>query len=274
MPAAGRPVGMALPAGSVFKAGNAVLFDLDDTLADRDLARDRFFAFLLNTYFPDLKPEGAVWSERMDTLRGLDRAGRGSKTAIHDYLFGERPVHPVHPVRPVMPVRPVHPVRPVMPVRPVRPVMPVTAFIELMRSKIATYTSWADGAESLLRCLQARKHPMAVVTNGSKSQRDKIEALGASRYFEAVLVSGEVGIAKPDPRIFRQALSRLNAAPDRSVFVGDSMEHDIAGARNAGMMTVYIRKGKAENADDALCDLVVADLRELSDLVIGIDAIN
>lgn len=241
---------MALPAGSVFKAGNAVLFDLDDTLADRDLARDRFFAFLLNTYFPDLKPGGAPWSERMDTLRGLDRAGRGSKTAIHDYLFGERPV------------------------RPVRPVMPVTAFIELMRSKIATYTSWADGAESLLRCLQARKHPMAVVTNGSKSQRDKIEALGASRYFEAVLVSEELGIAKPDPRIFRQALSRLNAAPDRSVFVGDSMEHDIAGARNAGMMTVYIRKGKAKNADDALCDLVVADLRELSDLVIGIDAIN
>ncbi len=259
MPAAGRPVGMALPAGSVFKAGNAVLFDLDDTLADRDLARDRFFAFLLNTYFPDLKPEGAPWSERMDMLRGLDRAGRGSKTAIHDYLFGERPVRPV---------------RPVMPVRPVHPVMPVTAFIELMRSKIATYTSWADGAESLLRCLQARKHPMAVVTNGSKSQRDKIEALGASRYFEVVLVSEELGIAKPDPRIFRQALSRLNAAPDRSVFVGDSMEHDIAGARNAGMMTVYIRKGKAEDADDALCDLVVADLRELSDLVIGIDAIN
>ena len=152
--------------------------------------------------------------------------------------------------------------------------MPATAFVELMRSKIANYTSWAEGAESLLRCLQARKHPMAVVTNGSKSQRDKIEALGASRYFEAELVSGEVGIAKPDPRIFRQALSRLNTAPDRSVFVGDSMEHDIAGARNVGMMTVYIRKGKAENADDALCDLVVADLRELSDLVIGLGEVN
>lgn len=244
MPATGRSVGMARPAGSVFKAGNAVLFDLDDTLADRDRARDRFFSFLLNTYFPDLKPEGIPWSERMDMLRGLDRGGRGSKIAIHDYLFGERPV------------------------------MPARAFIELMRSRLATYTYWADGAESLLRCLQTRKHPMAVVTNGSESQRDKIEALEASRYFEAVLISGEVGIAKPDPRIFRQALSRLNAAPGQSVFVGDSMEHDIAGARNAGMMTVYIRKGKAEDPDDALCDLVVSDLRELSDLVIGLDACN
>ena len=242
MPATGSPVGMARPAGSVFKAGNAVLFDLDDTLADRDRARDRFFSFLLNTYFPDLKPEGTPWAERMDMLRGLDRGGRGSKVAIHDYLFGERPV------------------------------MPATAFVELMRSRLATYTSWADGAESLLRCLQTRKHPMAVVTNGSRSQRDKIEALEASRYFEAVLISGEVGIAKPDPRIFRQALSRLNAAPGQSVFVGDSMEHDIAGARNAGMMTVYIRKEEAEDPDDALCDLVVSDLRELSDLVIGLDA--
>ena len=244
MPATGRPVGMARPAGSVFKAGNAVLFDLDDTLADRERARDRFFSFLLNTYFPDLKPEGTPWAERMDMLRGLDRGGRGSKVAIHDYLFGKRPV------------------------------MPVTAFVELMRSRLATYTSWADGAESLLRCLQTRKHPMAVVTNGSESQRDKFEALEASRYFEAVFISGEVGIAKPDPRIFRLALSRLNAAPGRSVFVGDSLEHDIAGARSAGMMTVYIRKEEAEDPDDALCDLVVSDLRELSDLVIGLDACN
>ena len=233
MPAAGRPVGMARPAGSVFKAGNAVLFDLDDTLADRDRARDRFFTFLLTTYFPDLEPEGTPWSERMDMLRGLDRGGRGSKVAIHDYLFGERPV------------------------------MPATVFVELMRSRLATYTTWADGATTLLRCLQTRKHPMAVITNGSKSQRDKIEALEASRYFEAVFISGEVGIAKPDPRIFRQALSRLNTAPGQSVFVGDSMEHDIAGARNAGMMTVYIMKGEVEDPDDALCDLVVSDLREL-----------
>ena len=233
---------MSRTVGSVFRAGNAVLFDLDGTLADRDLARDRFFSFLLNTYFPNLRQEGAPWSERMDTLRGLDRAGRGSKAAIHDYLFGERPV------------------------------MTVTAFVELMRSRLACYTAWSDGAEPLLRCLQDRKHPMAVVTNGSRSQRGKIEALEASRYFDTVLISEEEGIAKPDPRIFRQALSRLNAAPGRSVFVGDSLEHDIAGARNAGMMTVYIKKGKAEDADHAVCDLVVSDLRELSDLVIGVDA--
>ena len=233
---------MGRPVGSIFEAGNAVLFDLDDTLIDRDRARDRFFSFLLNSYFPRLAPGGAAWTDRMETLRALDQGGRGSKTAIHEFLFGERPV------------------------------MPASAFVELMRSKIAGYTSWVGGAEPLLRCLKARKHPMALVTNGSKSQRDKFEALDASRYFDAVLISGEVGIAKPDPRIFRKAMHLLNAAPGRSVFVGDSMEHDIAGARDVGMMTVYLNRTGEAGADESLCDLVVSDLRELSGLVTSLYA--
>lgn len=137
---------------------------------------------------------------------------------------------------------------------------------------MASYASWSDGAEPLLKCLRARRHPMALVTNGSKSQRDKIDILKASRYFDAVLISEEVGTAKPDPVIFRQAMSRLSAAPDRSVFVGDSLEHDMAGARNAGMMTVYLNRIGALDMEESLCDLVVSDLRELSDLVIGLDA--
>ena len=80
------------------------------------------------------------------------------------------------------------------------------------------------------------------------------------------------GTAKPDPVIFRQALSRLNAAADRSVFIGDSLEHDIVGARIAGMMTVYVNRTGALDVEESLCDLVVSDLRELADLVVGLDA--
>ena len=146
------------------------------------------------------------------------------------------------------------------------------AFTELMRGKLASYASWSDGAVSLLKCLLARRHPMALVTNGSQSQRAKIDAVGASVYFDTVLISEEVGIAKPDPAIFRQAMSRLNAAPERSVFVGDSLEHDMVGARNAGMMTVYLNRSGASDVDESLCDLVVSDLRELSDRVINLDS--
>ncbi|MCY3773465.1 MAG: HAD family hydrolase [Gemmatimonadetes bacterium] len=233
---------MGRPVGSIFEVGNAVLFDLDDTLIDRDRARDRFFSFLLNTYFPRLTPEGAAWTDRMETLRALDQGGRGSKTAIYNHCFSDIPG------------------------------MSPESFADLMRGKLASYVSWSDGAEPLLECLRARRHPMAVVTNGSRSQRAKIDTIGASRYFDAVLISEEVGTAKPDPVIFRQAMSRLNAAPGRSVFIGDSLEHDIAGARNAGMMAVYLNRSGEAGMDESLCDLVVSDLRELSDRVIGLEA--
>lgn len=230
----------ARTAGSIFQARTAVLFDLDDTLIDRDQARDRFFSYLLATYFPHLAPEGDAWRDRMKTLRDLDRGGRGSKSAIHDYLFGGSQT------------------------------MSSRAFIELMRGKLACYASWSDGAESLLRCLHARRHPMAVVTNGSASQRLKLETIGASRFFDAVFISEEVGIAKPDTHIFQLAMSRLNASPGRSVFIGDSLERDMAGAGNAGMMTVYIKKGGEEDAGESSCDLIVSGLSALSELVIGL----
>lgn len=162
---------MGRPVGSIFEVGNAVLFDLDDTLIDRDRARDRFFSFLLNTYFPRLAPDEAAWTDRMETLRELDQGGRGSKAAIYRQCFGDIPG------------------------------MSLESFVELMRGKLASYASWSDGAESVLKCLRARKHPLALVTNGSRSQRAKIEALDASRYFDAVLISEEVGTAKPDPVI-------------------------------------------------------------------------
>lgn len=232
---------MARPVGSIFEVGTAVLFDLDNTLIDRDRARDRFFSFLLNTCFPRLVPEDAAWKDRMETLRALDQGGRGSKAAIYDHFAGDIPG------------------------------MSPDRFVELMRGKLASYASWSDGAEPLLQCLRARRHPMALVTNGSKSQRQKIDAIGGSEYFDAVLISEEVGTAKPDPVIFRQAMSRLNASADRSVFVGDSFEHDMVGARTAGMMTVHINRTGALDVAESPCDLVVSDLRELSDLVIGLD---
>ena len=112
---------------------------------------------------------------------------------------------------------------------------------------------------------------MALVTNGSKSQREKIDAIKASSYFDEILISEEVGIAKPDPRVFQMAMSKLDATPDQSVFIGDSLEHDVSGARNAGMMTVYCNRSAKDEIDESLCDLVVTDMGELLDLVTDLD---
>ena len=88
---------------------------------------------------------------------------------------------------------------------------------------------------------------MAIVTNGpSKHQRAKVRALGLEKWFPAdrVLVSEDLGVAKPDAEMFLRAARALGTAVDDCVFVGDSPANDVAGANAAGMPVVWFdRRG-------------------------------
>ena len=84
------------------------------------------------------------------------------------------------------------------------------------------------------------------------------------------MVAGDEGFFKPDPRPFRRLLELLEAEASEALFVGDSLEHDIAGARGVGMRTVWVRPDGAEEdltldptpKPDCIIDHVVA-LREI-----------
>ena len=81
-----------------------------------------------------------------------------------------------------------------------------------------------------------RNIPLALVTNGIASvQRRRFAASPITPYFQAVVISEEVGIAKPDPRIFAPALREIGVAAGDVLYVGDSVTSDMAAARNAGM---------------------------------------
>lgn len=88
---------------------------------------------------------------------------------------------------------------------------------------------------------------MAIVTNGpSGHQRAKVRALGLEEWFPAnrVLVSEDLGVAKPDAEMFLHAAHALDATVDDCVFVGDSPANDVAGANAAGMPVVWFdRRG-------------------------------
>jgi putative hydrolase of the HAD superfamily len=88
----------------------------------------------------------------------------------------------------------------------------------------------------------AERYRMAVVSNGGgDNQRRKLARAGLARFrFEAVLISGEVGFAKPDPRIFRAALGALGLPPGAALMVGDDPERDIAGAAALGIQTLWV----------------------------------
>ena len=91
-----------------------------------------------------------------------------------------------------------------------------------------------DARETLTR-LSAR-YALGMLTNGAPDlQREKIAASGLESLFKEVVISGVYGIGKPRPEIFLHLTDRLGVAPGEAVMVGNSLERDIAGARNAGI---------------------------------------
>ena len=110
---------------------------------------------------------------------------------------------------------------------------------------------------------------VGVVTNGPADvQREKAALLGVDRLVDFVIVSGEFGVEKPDAAIFTEALYRGGATPAEAVMVGDSLEHDIAGARAVGMVSVLISPAQPNIGDlDPPPDFVIRSLADLPQLL-------
>ena len=87
---------------------------------------------------------------------------------------------------------------------------------------------------------------LALITNGaSDTQRGALRILDIERLFDTIVISGEVGVAKPDSSIFTLALRSLSIGPENSWHVGDSLRTDVAGAVNAGLTAVWLNRGGA-----------------------------
>lgn len=100
--------------------------------------------------------------------------------------------------------------------------------------------------QALVAGLSRASMPWGIVTNGSSSQHDKIQALGPEARPACVIVSEELGYMKPVPEIFHEALRRLGlVAGPHVLFGGDNPDADIAGAQAVGMSTAWVRCGRA-----------------------------
>lgn len=115
----------------------------------------------------------------------------------------------------------------------------VESFLERYNALIvATVQPRPDLGPTLRTLQQQHGLPLGVITNGlADEQRRKLSVLAVGAYFEpaAVIVSGEHGYAKPDPRIFRAALTALCVSPAQALYVGDSWENDVLGGLRAGL---------------------------------------
>ncbi len=110
--------------------------------------------------------------------------------------------------------------------------------------------------------------PWGIVTNGRTSQHGKCRAAGLDRLASFIIVSDEVGYAKPDTRIFRDALKATGlTTPDQVMFVGDNPLADIDGAKRFGMKAAWIRRGRQYPADLQPPDHIIDFVTEVRNIV-------
>ncbi|HZO34417.1 MAG TPA: HAD family hydrolase [Gaiellaceae bacterium] len=112
----------------------------------------------------------------------------------------------------------------------------------------AEYAVWTpahallSSAHALLESLRVRGLRLGIVANGwpepARLTRRRLSELGVADRVDAIVLADEVGVRKPDPRIFEAALDRLGVDAAESAHVGDRLDHDVAGAANAGLTTV------------------------------------
>jgi len=158
---------------------------------------------------------------------------------------------------------------------------------EIREAANATIAAWGKyvyldpNARSVLEALGSSK-TLALVTNFDPPPhvRALLSEKGLIELFETVVISGEVGVKKPDPRIFAPALERTGLQPHEVAFIGDAAE-DVEGARAAGVWPIRIRRGGVDKSqvandfrldgqtpEDAVDDVqTISSLRELFAIV-------
>jgi putative hydrolase of the HAD superfamily len=143
------------------------------------------------------------------------------------------------------------------------------AAAEYRRAYVAARRSVA-GAASLLARTRERAAVVVVSNNVLEEQRNKLRHCGLDVLIDALVVSEEEGISKPDPAIFLRALARVNSTPDAAVMVGDSWAADVVGARAAGIRAVWFNRHGLPRPEGA-CD--VAELRSLEPVETALEII-
>ena len=133
---------------------------------------------------------------------------------------------------------------------------------------LAAQTTLLDGAEGVLRGLQGRVE-MILITNGiAEVQQPRFAASTIHDYFAETVISGEIGLAKPDPAIFDYAFARIGQpARERVLMVGDNLGSDILGGANSGIDTCWYNPDGAPNEHEVEPTYEIEDLQEILKIV-------
>ncbi len=133
---------------------------------------------------------------------------------------------------------------------------------------LVEFTTMLEGSRELLDRI-AGKAKMAIITNGLKEvQRPRLKRLGVKDYFDVIVVSDEIGVAKPDAGFFDHAFNESNH-PDKNqvLVVGDGLNSDIRGGINYGVDTCWARLFKQKDYANLKYTYSITRLDQLDEII-------
>ena len=147
------------------------------------------------------------------------------------------------------------------------------AFEDYFKGELFSSAILIPGALELLESLRGRVLLCAASNGPGAQQRNRLRIAGMDRYFDALFISEELGAQKPSPAFFDASFDRLRLLageeilPEETLMVGDSMSSDIGGGAAYGMKTCLYRPGYAGEDLTPKPDAIIADLREIANLI-------
>lgn len=210
----------------------AVLFDLDGTLLDRDASIKQFIATQydrLSNYLSHIPK-----ADYISRFIALDCHGHVWKDKVYQELVAEFEIRDLD----------------------------WQALLQDYESQFQVHCVPFPFLIEVLSGLKQQGYLLGLVSNGLGTfQTRVIEGLGIQDYFEVILISEIEQVRKPQAEIFHRAVRQLGVTARRSVFIGDHPEADILGATNAGMRAIWKRSLNWEEAKGA--DAIINELNEI-----------
>jgi HAD hydrolase, family IA, variant 3 len=137
-----------------------------------------------------------------------------------------------------------------------------------------TKTKWHQEDEFLyketidiLKYLKNKNYKLGIIANQSIGLKGRLDSFGILNYFDIVIASDEVGLAKPNIEIFEKAIKLANLNPKDCIMVGDRLDNDIFPANKIGMKTIWIRNRLAKHQSiylsNSCATLIINNLIEM-----------
>lgn len=214
----------------------AIIFDLDNTLLDRETSLIFFIKSQYNKFQEEL---GHINIENYSsTFIKLDANGMAWKDIVYKQMLIELKIANLE----------------------------WQTLLDDYVTNFCNHCVSYEGVKSALDALKTKNYKLGIITNGKYPfQQKNIEALGIENYFSTIIVSEKAGIKKPQAEIFYLSAKQLGIESSQAIYIGDNPRIDIEAAQNAGMKAIWKRNN---NYDDyQYADAIFDEFNTLPEII-------